>query len=860
MAPRKLSLYNKKRDFTRTAEPAGTISRTPTGFSFLVQKHAATRLHYDFRLELDGVLKSWAVTRGPSLDPHDKRLAVEVEDHPVAYGGFEGVIPKGQYGGGTVMMWDEGTWEPLEDPRKGLTQGSLKFRLHGNRLKGDWALVRMKGRPQDRGRNHWLLIKHADRYARPGEGEHYLEKNARSIVSNRSMEAIAAAADRVWKSEPARHSPAISSPPIAAKARAKSPKKAVKSFPLPAFIPPQLATLTTQMPTGTEWVHEVKYDGYRILTYVADGAVRMFTRNGLDWTEKFGNLPVMLAKLKTTQAILDGELVALDKHHVSSFAGLKQALSGAGEGLSYYVFDLLHLNGEDLTSRPLLERKAALQTLLTQQPLGQVFYSEHFAQDARFLANACALRLEGAISKRADAPYHSGRSKTWLKTKCHQRQEFVIGGYAVSITGAPMIGALLLGYYDGQDFVYAGRVGTGFDHATATSLYRTLKKQTRRTMPYTRYSDSGRRGKGWKRGVVWVEPTLVCEVEFTEWTEDGALRHPSFQGMREDKPTHRITRDRPLPTRKAVTAAAREVTHGTAPVSERSATPPPSSGVTLTHPEKILWPEKGYTKQDLMDYYTRIADWILPHIAERPLSFVRCPAGSKKPCFFQRHGGEGVSPHIHELPLYAKEAPYLMIRDLRGLQAMVQMGVLEIHQWGSHAATWDKPDLVVFDFDPDTDLPFRQVKDAAREMHRRLAKLGLKSFLKTTGGKGLHVVVPIVPQHDWATIKQWAKAMAELMAADEPSRYTTNIRKHQRKGRIFIDYLRNGETATAIAPYSTRAREGAPVSVPLAWSELSRLRAGNHWTMATLPTRLARLKSDPWKGFFRVRQTLPLGD
>lgn len=852
---RKLSKYNAKRDFKKTAEPSGKVSHSKTGFTYLVQKHAASRLHYDFRLELDGVLKSWAVTRGPSIDPQDRRLAVEVEDHPVSYGTFEGIIPQGQYGGGTVMMWDQGTWEPLGDPVKELKKGSLHFRLHGKRLKGEWTLVRMQDRPQDRGKHHWLLIKRTDAHAGK-DGEAFLKKNATSIVTKRTMDAIAADADRTWQSkkeEPDQKEKVATKKP-------KAPAKTRKSK-LPGFIKPQLATLTDDLPRGKDWLHEVKFDGYRVLAYIDGGKVRMFTRNGLDWTEKFGPVPKELAKLNVENAILDGELVALDDQKVSMFSVLKESLSGDGKNLSYYAFDLLHLNGEDLTGLPLLERKERLSGLFKKQKFGRIFYSEHFTQAEGFMQQACAMRLEGVISKRADAPYHSGRGKGWLKTKCHQRQEFVIGGFTPSSTGAAMIGSLLLGYYEGKDFVYAGRVGTGFDQKLARELYTTLRKLERDRMAYTKFSDAGRRGPGWKRGVNWVEPRLVCEVEFTEWTQDGALRHPSFQGMRADKPPKQITRDIPLARQQATREATKEVNADKQkPVARKAAArrpEPEETSVTLSNPDKVLFPDKGYTKQDLADYYAAVAKWMLPHVAQRPLSLVRCPSGSGKPCFFQRHAGEGLSPHITRLPIYKGEDPYLMIEDAEGLRALVQMGVLEIHAWGSHAASWDKPDLMVFDFDPDEGLDFDRVKEGALELRKRLTKLKLKSWVKTTGGKGLHVVVPILPEQDWDTVKQFTRALAATMAEDFPDRYTTNIRKAERKGRIFIDYLRNGETATAIAPYSSRARDGATVSVPIDWKELPALNTPNAWTIKTLPKRLAALKRDPWKDLPGTKQSLP---
>ena len=869
MVERKLSQYNAKRDFKKTKEPAGKVGRSTTGFTYLIQKHAASRLHYDLRLELDGVLKSWAVTRGPSLDPADKRLAVEVEDHPVSYGGFEGIIPKGEYGGGTVMMWDEGTWEPLGDPHQELKNGNLKFRLHGKRLQGDWALVRMKDRGKDRHHN-WLLIKHTDAHAKPGEGEAYLAMHATSVVTKRKMENIAMDADEKWQSKPGKHPAANASPRMGKTAvEKKTTKNVIKNTKsslkkLPGFIPPQLATLTTAMPSGTDWLHEVKFDGYRVISYSENGNVRMMTRNGLDWTHKFGDLPEMLAKLPLSNAIIDGEVVALDADNVSSFSKLKNALSAGGDNLSYYVFDLLYLDGKNLTNQPLIERKAQLEPLIRK--MSRVFYSEHFVSSSdEFLQHACALRLEGVISKLANAPYHSGRGQSWLKTKCHKRQEFVIGGYTLPSNGTAGIGSLLLGYYNDKKLVYAGRVGTGFDQAMSRELKKMLKPLVRKTMPYEVYSDGGRRGPGWKRGVIWTEPKLVCEVEFTEWTQDGALRHPSFQGMREDKPPTSITRDVAMPTEQAKHAARHEVARITksAPAKAGAAKPAKSKKlldqVTLSHPDKVLFPDKGYTKQDVADYYTQVAEWILPAISERPLSLVRCPAGSEKQCFFQRHAGEGLSEHIKTREIGSKKRePYLMIDDVQGLLALVQMGVLEIHNWGSHAKTWDKPDMIVFDFDPDTDLPFTKVKQAALDLRARLKKMKLESFIKTTGGKGLHVVVPFTPKHDWDTIKAWARSMAEAMAEASPHLYTTNIRKIARQGRIFIDYLRNGETATAIAPYSTRARAGATVAVPIGWDELKTLKAGNLWTIKTLPARLAKLSRDPWERFYTLKQSLPV--
>lgn len=851
MAPqrRKLATYRAKRDFTITPEPPAKVASSQTGHSFLIQKHAATRLHYDFRLELDGVLKSWAVTRGPSLDPHERRLAVEVEDHPLAYGSFEGIIPKGQYGGGTVMLWDTGTWEPIGDPKRMLAKGKLNFRLHGKRLKGEWTLVRMQNRREKR--TNWLLIKRTDQYAKEGDGEGITERYMTSVVSGKKMERIAADQPRVWQSKEAKKSEVKRS--ITQK---KSPVPKLKTLraqasTLPQFIPPQLATLSNAMPTGAGWVHEIKFDGYRIQVRLENGKVQLLTRTGKDWSDKFPVLAALFRKLPAQNAIIDGEVVAVHASGVSSFKGLQNALqAGDDRALQFYAFDLLFLDGENLMKRPLLERKALLEPLLTKIPNNAlVFYSEHFeAQDERFLAEACRMRLEGVISKRKDAPYRSGRDKIWLKSKCHMRQEFVIGGFTLPTKGGRGVGALLLGYYQDDQFAYAGKVGTGFTNELSVQVRQKLEKLRQDSPPYDVRLETSLR-----RGVYWVTPKLVCEVEFTEWTPDGRLRHPSFQGLREDKPATSIRRDVPVDPPKTTTPPGKAMkAHAT---SNSSVT---VAGITISHPDRLLYPEQKISKRMVAAYYEAVAEHILPHIKQRPLSIIRCPDDIGSACFFQRHRNAWNSPDIYEVRLKSKphEEPYIMIKDIKGLISLVQWGVLELHSWGSCADKPEIPNHIIFDLDPDPEVAWKDVVAAAKEVRERMKELKLESFLKTTGGKGLHVTVPITRKYSWDVIKPFTKAIAEAMAHDSPDRFTSNMSKAKRKGRIFVDYLRNDLTSTAIAPFSLRARPGATVATPLAWEELTEKLVPAEFHLASVPKRLAKLKRDPWKEFFSVRQSI----
>lgn len=873
----KLETYTAKRNFSKTPEPEPIVTKGD-GNGYLIQKHAASHLHYDFRLELDGVLKSWAVPKGPSLDPADKRLAMEVEDHPVDYGSFEGIIPPGEYGGGTVMLWDRGTWEPVGDPGQGLAKGKLVFKLHGEKLHGEWTLVKTFSK-EKRG-NSWLLIKHKDEEIRKGDNAQFLERNATSVVSGRTMEEIAAASDKVWKrnrEHTVKNFPAKNPPPAAQ----ALPAKAVKVSKMPGFTPPQLATLSTNMPKGAEGVHEIKFDGYRMISHINHGHVNIFSRNGKDWTAAFQSIAHLLSTFNIETAIVDGEMVVADEQGKSNFMELKNALSsGDVSRLQYYLFDILYLNGQDTTKLPLLQRKELLAELLTanapKTKAQRIRLSEHFTvADDSFFQNVCTLQLEGVVSKRADAPYHVGRSKVWLKTKCQKRQEFVIGGFTLPSTGALGVGALLLGYYDDGKLQFSGRVGTGFTKASSMQIRKLLDKLRQNKTPYVSISTEG------KRGAIWVKPQLVAEVEFTEWTPDGSLRHPSFKGMREDKQANSIVREIAISPKAAAPEIEKELEeepaipktvrakHAKAEKASAQTVQPPSAklsdnnkavvgGISISHPQRVIYPGMHITKQELAEYYLFVSDKIMPHIVNRPLSTVRCPEGASEPCFFQRHVGLGKSPYLHEVSVGVKgEArDYLMIHDVEGLISLVQWGVIELHPWQCAANNFDKPDRMIFDLDPDPSVSLKQLIDGAQEVRQRMQELGLRTFLKTTGGKGLHVVVPMTPNYSFPAIKSFARAIAESMASDSPKKYIASMSKAKRTGKIFVDYLRNDVTSTAVAPYSARAREGATVSTPLAWEELTGQLKLSSFTINAVQQRLEKQRKDPWQDFSKTKQKI----
>jgi len=901
-----LKTYHAKRHFGVTAEPKGKVNRRK-GDAFVIQKHDATRLHYDLRLELDGVMKSWAVTRGPSLVPGEKRLAVEVEDHPIEYNKFEGTIPEGEYGGGTVMIWDRGSWEPEGDPRRGLDKGHLAFKLHGEKLEGGWHLVRMHRRPNEK-RNNWLLIKQHDETERSARDPDILEEQPLSVVtgrdldeiaqskkvwhSNRSVKANVAALKRTAKKASRKKSakratkkkPAKKTAPKAAKtsakkksARKKARTRAAAAKPirkrskvaeagdalagapkaaLPAFVPPALATLSDKAPAAATWLHEIKFDGYRLEARLDKGKVKLLTRRGLDWTHKFPSVAAAIAKLPADKALLDGEVVVEGDDGVSSFSLLQQALSeGDDRHMTFYAFDLLHLDGRDLTSLPLTARKDALEDLLGKTTKSSPLrFSASIDQDGpALLAQACKMGLEGIISKVADAPYRSGRGHDWLKTKCSDRQEFVIAGFAPSTADANAVGALVLGIHEKGKLHYAGRTGTGFTHKVARDLYRKFKALAVKTSPL----DPVPKEERGARGPVWVEPKLVAEVAFHGWTHGERIRQASFQGLREDKPAKDVVRE----VKKPVAAAAKTAVKRSAPVkrpkpaARRAQADNTVAGIALSHPDRVYWEDVGVTKRDLADYYVKVWDWMAPHLVGRPVALVRCPEGATGQCFFQKHASAGISAkHLHEVR--EKGDKIISVDDLEGLISLVQAGVLEIHTRGSTIEHLDKADRLVFDLDPGPDLGWKDIVAAARDVRERLAQIKLKTFLKTSGGKGLHVVLPIAPT-PWEEAKAFTQTVARAMEADAPDRYISTATKAKRGGRIFLDYLRNSREATAVAPYSTRARPGAPVSVPIDWDELGALKSANQYTVGNIMQRLSRLKKDPWAGIGRVRQALP---
>jgi bifunctional non-homologous end joining protein LigD len=891
-----LSTYRKKRSFGVTAEPRGRQGRA-RGDQFVIQKHAATRLHYDLRLELDGVMKSWAVTRGPSLVPGEKRLAVQVEDHPIEYNSFEGTIPKGEYGGGTVLIWDRGRWAPEFDPHYGLKKGHLEFTLDGEKLHGRWHLVRMHRRPGEK-RDNWLLIKSEDEYARGPRDPDILEEKAKSVVSKRTLEQIANADGAVWHSNrPVKENAKAIKKARTAKKKAARPReggdpgargkkeldsrlrgneravrtktksksraafaaadvlrdapKRERSKITPDFVPPQLATLHDKPPDGAGWVHEVKFDGYRMQARLDNGKVTLLTRKALDWTSKFKPVANAVAELNADSALIDGEVVVEDGSGVSDFSALQDALKTSKSSFVYYVFDLLHLDGADLTGKPVLERKAALAKLLKGSDRnGVVRLSEHFeVSGAEMYRHACAHNLEGLISKRRDAPYRSGRSESWIKSKCHRGQEFVVAGYKDSTHLKGAIGALVLGYYENGKLRYAGRSGTGYSVATAQDLWRRLQPLRIAKPAFGKLPDEERGRKG-----IWVEPRLVVEVAFAGWTAQKHVRHAVFKGMREDKGGSEIVRETPMPTKAAKTSA--KPTKAAKPIAKAKSKASSDAPVKFTHPDRVYWTDVEITKQQLADYYESVWDLMAPHVVDRPLALVRCPEGVGGQCFFQKHAAAGlVSERIRRIT-DEKGEELIYIDDLDGLRTLVQAGVLEIHVWGSTMQDIEHPNRIVFDFDPGDDVPWAAVNKAARELRERLDAIKLTSFVKTTGGKGLHVVVP-VQGAGWDETKEFAHAMVLAMAADSPDRYVSKMTKSIRGGKIFIDYLRNGRGATAIVAYSTRARPRAPVSVPVTWEELGPSLKPNKFTLLNIGRRLGALKKDPWADIGKVKQRLP---
>ncbi|HEX8593442.1 MAG TPA: DNA ligase D [Pseudomonas sp.] len=838
------SEYARKRNFDITGEPAESPGRGSVkgkALSFVIHKHDARSLHYDFRLELDGTLKSWAVPKGPSLDPSNKRLAVQVEDHPLGYASFEGSIPEGQYGAGDVIVWDRGIWQPHGDPRETYKQGKLKFTLVGEKLTGDWTLVRtrLKGssdKPQ------WLLIKEQDDVARSDEEYDIVQEQPQSVVSG----ALVGKAKTSGPSDKAkRKSASLPATPSAPSKRTAA---------VPDKLAPQLATLVDAPPTG-DWLYEVKFDGYRILTRILDGEVRMFSRNGNDWTERLPLQAKAIAVLGLGDSWLDGEMVMLGDQGLSDFQALQNAFDiGRSKDIVYYLFDVPWLDGKDLRNSPVEQRRAALKQLLGKQRSKLLRFSDAFRSAHKdIVESASAMGLEGVIGKRPGSAYISKRSPDWIKLKCRLRQEFVIVGYTQPQGSRSGFGAMLLAVNEEGEhpgLVYAGRVGTGFNQRTLEQLGERMSQLERKTSPLAKKLTSAQ-----ARGVHWIEPQLVCEAQFAEWTREGIVRQAAFVGLRTDKPASQVIHEHPRAATELKGAfkpkAARAVSEPAAKPGKSAKNRIDVAGVSISHPDRVIDPQSGTHKVDLAHYYETVADWILPHLSNRPVALLRCPDGVAGEQFFQKHAERLKIPNIKQLKpgLDPGHARLMEIDTVQALVGAAQMGTIELHRWGATSDRIETPDHIVLDLDPDDKLPWRSIIEATQMTLSVLDELGLEAFIKTSGGKGMHIIVPLARQADWETVKTFAKAIAEFISHQLPERFTATMGPQNRVGKIFIDYLRNNRGASTVVAYSARARPGLPVSVPITRDELEQLTSAGQWTVGNVQERLRTLKADPWAGY-----------